>query len=177
MMPSLAIAPDSTLVVRLPLVGLVRLTAHRGQLVRLDLNIAGSPVAVESNWGWWTPIVLELRQYLRGERREWGLQFRTGSLAGTPWQRRVWVAMQRISYGQTRSYRWLAEQIGQPTAVRAVANACGRNPLPIIIPCHRVIKSDGSWGGYSCGLNIKKALLKLERAAIPQVNSPLTNSP
>ncbi len=83
----------------------------------------------------------------------------------TPFQREVWEITRLIPYGETRSYTWVAEQIGKPGAVRAVGQALGRNPLPIIIPCHRVIASDGKLGGYSGGVKMKRHLLRLEATA------------
>ena len=88
-----------------------------------------------------------------------------GRLEGTEFQRRVWQGLMRIPWGQTCSYRDLAEDIGQIRAVRAVANACGRNPVPLFIPCHRVICSDGNPGGYSSGLAWKRLLLAVEQSA------------
>jgi len=85
----------------------------------------------------------------------------------TPFQREVWKALRAIPYGQLRSYKEIAEAIGRPTAPRAVGQAAGSNPLPIIIPCHRVIAHDGSLGGYSAGLGWKKKLLALERGFLP----------
>lgn len=82
----------------------------------------------------------------------------------TDFQRRVWQAGRLIPYGETRSYLWLAKKIGYPRAARAVGQALARNPLPIIIPCHRVIKEDGSLGGFSGGLKTKRLLLSLEKA-------------
>jgi methylated-DNA-[protein]-cysteine S-methyltransferase len=83
----------------------------------------------------------------------------------TSFQREVWEIARRIPYGQTRSYAWVAGQIGKPEAARAVGQALGKNPLPIIIPCHRVLGSNGSLGGYSGGLEMKKYLLTLEKKA------------
>jgi AraC family transcriptional regulator, regulatory protein of adaptative response / methylated-DNA-[protein]-cysteine methyltransferase len=83
-------------------------------------------------------------------------------LSGTPFQRSVWNELRRIPAGQTRSYGEVARAIGKPTAFRAVAQACGANPLPVLIPCHRVIAADGGIGGYTGGLHIKKALLGAE---------------
>ncbi len=77
-------------------------------------------------------------------------------------QRRVWEATRLIPYGETRSYQWVARIMGKPLAVRAVGQALGRNPLPIIIPCHRVIASSGKLGGFGGGLEMKKHLLALE---------------
>ena len=81
---------------------------------------------------------------------------------GSPFQRAVWRALQEIPYGRTVSYRWVAERIGRIGAVRAVGAANGRNPISIIIPCHRVIGSDGSLTGYGGGLDVKRRLLRLE---------------
>ncbi len=85
--------------------------------------------------------------------------------SATPFQRQVWEITRLIPYGETRSYAWVAEQIGKPGAVRAVGQALGRNPLPIIIPCHRVLTSQGELGGYSGGVEMKRRLLFLEAAA------------
>lgn len=85
--------------------------------------------------------------------------------SGTPFQQRVWQAARRIPWGQTRSYGWIAAEIGQPGAARAVGQALGRNPLPVIIPCHRVLASDGKLGGFSGGLEVKRRLLALEGAS------------
>lgn len=84
--------------------------------------------------------------------------------AGTPFQRQVWEALRDIPFGDTRSYLEVARSIGKPKALRAVGQACGRNQLPILIPCHRVISSDGGLGGFSSGLHLKEALLALEQS-------------
>ncbi|MDO8568049.1 MAG: methylated-DNA--[protein]-cysteine S-methyltransferase [Dehalococcoidales bacterium] len=83
--------------------------------------------------------------------------------AATPFQHRVWQATRLIPFGETRSYRWVAEQIGIADASRAVGQALGRNPLPVIIPCHRVLTSNGKLGGFSGGLDMKERLLALEK--------------
>ncbi|MFA5308895.1 MAG: methylated-DNA--[protein]-cysteine S-methyltransferase [Dehalococcoidales bacterium] len=83
----------------------------------------------------------------------------------TPFQRSVWEAARRIPYGETRSYGWLARQIGKPGAARAVGQALGRNPFPIIVPCHRVLAGDGGAGGFSGGLAMKEKLLALEKTS------------
>ncbi len=83
-------------------------------------------------------------------------------LEATPFQRAVWETTRLIPYGETRSYTWVAEQIKQPAAVRAVGQALARNPLPVIVPCHRVVASDGKLGGFSGGLDMKRHLLRLE---------------
>ena len=85
-------------------------------------------------------------------------------LEGTNFQRTVWKEISKIPFGETRTYKDLAVAIGKPNSSRAVANACGKNPYPVIIPCHRVIRTDGKLGGYSGvgGVKKKKELLKLE---------------
>ena len=83
----------------------------------------------------------------------------------SPFQRRVWAITRRIPYGNTRSYKWVAEQMEKPGASRAVGQALGRNPLPIIVPCHRVVATDGSLGGFGGGLEMKRRLLYLEAQA------------
>lgn len=81
----------------------------------------------------------------------------------TEFERQVYLVVSAIPYGETRTYKWVAEQIGRPNAVRAVGRALNRNPLPILVPCHRVVKSNGELGGYKFGLELKKRLLELER--------------
>ncbi len=81
---------------------------------------------------------------------------------GTPFQKEVWHIIQQIPYGEVQSYQWIAEQIGKPKAVRAVGNAVGANPVAILRPCHRVIRSNGALGGYGGGLERKRQLLALE---------------
>lgn len=81
---------------------------------------------------------------------------------GTPFQQEVWSALSRIPYGETRTYRQVAQDVGRPSSARAVGGACGRNLVPIFVPCHRVLASGGKLGGYSGGTGIKEALLKRE---------------
>lgn len=82
---------------------------------------------------------------------------------GTPFQRRVWAALCKIPWGETRTYRWIARRLGQPRAVRAVGAAVGANPIPFVVPCHRAIGSDGSLCGFAGGLALKRRLLATER--------------
>jgi methylated-DNA-[protein]-cysteine S-methyltransferase len=101
----------------------------------------------------------QLDQYFAGERRDFDLPL---DLRGTPFQRRVWQALLTIPYGETRSYGEIAAQIGRPDRPRAVGAANGRNPVSIVVPCHRVIGSDGSLTGYGGGLARKRWLLDHE---------------
>lgn len=101
----------------------------------------------------------QLRAYFAGELRDFNL---TLDLQGTGFQRRVWSELRNIPYGETRSYSFVARTIGLPKAVRAVGAANGRNPIPIVVPCHRVIGAGGSLVGYGGGLPLKRFLLDLE---------------
>jgi methylated-DNA-[protein]-cysteine S-methyltransferase len=102
----------------------------------------------------------QLHEYLAGERRAFDLPL---DPVGTPFQLRVWQALREIPYGETRTYGWIASSIGQPTAVRAVGLANGRNPISIVVPCHRVVGASGALTGYAGGVACKRALLDLER--------------
>lgn len=104
--------------------------------------------------------ISQLDRYFAKERKFFDLPLDRS--LGTFFQRQVWQAMSQVGYGETKSYRELAEMIRKPQACRAVGNACGQNRFPIIIPCHRIIRSDGSLGGFSGNLSIKKKLLELE---------------
>jgi methylated-DNA-[protein]-cysteine S-methyltransferase len=134
--------------------GTVTVKTSAGTL-RVDVRAAGIAPA---------KLVRQLKLYLSGKpvkfRGRYDLSF------GTPFQRKVWRAMLAIPRGQTRSYAWIAKRIGHPQAVRAVGAACGANRAPIVIPCHRVIAGDGSLGGFSGGLGLKKRLLKLEGVSL-----------
>jgi methylated-DNA-[protein]-cysteine S-methyltransferase len=101
----------------------------------------------------------QLTEYFTGERSEFDLPI---SLRGTDFQKDVWMALADIPYGKTISYAELAGMVGRPTAFRAVGQANGANPIPIVLPCHRVIASGGGIGGYGGGLPIKRQLLALE---------------
>jgi methylated-DNA-[protein]-cysteine S-methyltransferase len=102
----------------------------------------------------------QLDEYFAGQRTVFDLPLDLGS--GTPFQQRVWQALLGIDLGHTVSYGTISERIGQPSAVRAVGGAIGRNPIGIIVPCHRVVGANGSLTGYAGGLDRKTALLKLE---------------
>ena len=104
----------------------------------------------------------QLIQYIEGRRQQFNVKL---APKGTEFQRQVWRALQEIPYGQTTHYQAIGEQIGRPQAARAVGAAVGRNPLLIMIPCHRVIGKNGHLTGYRAGLNLKAALLSLEAAS------------
>jgi methylated-DNA-[protein]-cysteine S-methyltransferase len=118
----------------------------------------------------WCPNIFEnlvqrLRDYFGGYRVTF--PDRLDLTGATSFQRRVWETTRLIPYGSTRDYLWVAEQIGIPRAARAVGQALAQNPLPVIIPCHRILTSNGSLGGYSGGTETKRWLLSLEAADTP----------
>jgi methylated-DNA-[protein]-cysteine S-methyltransferase len=125
----------------------------RPHRVRLNLQAedAGHPVLLETE--------RQLGEYFAGQRTAFALKL---DVAGTPFQRQVWNALLTIPFGETRSYRQIASQIGNPSAVRAVGAANGRNPISIVAPCHRVIGSTGRLTGFAGGLAVKARLLALE---------------
>ncbi len=104
--------------------------------------------------------VKEIREYFRGKRKRFSVKF---SLRGTPFQQNVWKELRGLSFGQTVCYEVIARRMGKPRAVRAVGTAIGKNPLAIIIPCHRVISKSGSPGNYAGGLFRKRWLLNHEK--------------
>ena len=141
-------------------VGALGLEEEGGALRRLYL-----PNQPAERLGEETPVLTrgraELLEYFRGERRAFTLPL---DPRGTPFRRRVWEALAAVPYGQTVTYGELARQIGSPRAVRAVGQANHHNPLPILLPCHRVVGADGSLTGYAGGLELKRFLLALEGA-------------
>ncbi|MBA7604405.1 Methylated-DNA--protein-cysteine methyltransferase [subsurface metagenome] len=110
-----------------------------------------------------TDLVKRLKAYFAGKKVDFPDELDLSS--ATTFERQVWRLVRLIPYGETRSYGWIAKQMGKSGAARAVGQALARNPLPIIIPCHRVV-SDGGLGGYSGGLVVKRVLLHLEASAI-----------
>ena len=137
------------------------------------LHVIGFPSgsgAVAPDEGWeenpapFAEAARQLGDYFAGRRRSFDLPL---APTGTPFQREVLEALQEIPYGETRSYADLAKAVGRPKATRAVGAANGRNPLPIVIPCHRAIGSDGSLTGFGGGLDTKRFLLDLEQRHAP----------
>ena len=122
-----------------------------GSLLPEGYTIEESPVLIEA--------AQQLDEYFKGRRRKFDLSLNP---AGTEFMKKVWASLLKIPYGQRRSYKDIAESIGKNTAYRAVGMANNRNPIPIFIPCHRVVGSSGSLVGYAGGLEIKTFLLNLE---------------
>jgi methylated-DNA-[protein]-cysteine S-methyltransferase len=136
------------------------LTAVGGALTAIDF---GAPAGFADGAPAADPVLAEaarqLDAYFAGDLREFSLPLRP---SGTPFQLSVWEALREIPYGETATYGDLARSVGRPTAARAVGRANGQNPLPIVVPCHRVIGTDGTLTGYAGGLSFKQALLALE---------------
>jgi methylated-DNA-[protein]-cysteine S-methyltransferase len=142
-------------------VGTLRLWSNGRQLVRIEFNASEAGPADTQRQD--DPVLQrggeQLEEYFAGKRRTFDLPL---APQGTAFQHSVWRALAEIPWGQWRSYGDIARAIGRPRAVRAVGAANGRNPLPIVVPCHRVVGSDGSLTGFAGGLETKRYLLELE---------------
>lgn len=121
-------------------------------------EVPEQPLGEESNLA--RQAIRELNEYFAGERTEFSLPLQP---SGTEFQKKVWLALREIPYGETRSYGQIAQAVGNPKACRAVGMANNRNPISIVVPCHRVIGANGGLTGYGGGLPIKERLLELER--------------
>ena len=147
-------------------VGPLLLVADEHALRVIEFENPRHPIAPSPLWqAGDTPVIRQaerqLAEYFRGERQRFDVPL---APVGTPFQREVWTTLAGIPYGQTISYAQLAQRVAKPTAMRAVGAANGRNPLPIVLPCHRVIGADGSLTGFGGGLPTKQFLLQLEGA-------------
>lgn len=145
-------------------IGPISLIEDQGALVRLALPSEPIPVSIPAGD---SPLLqaafAELNEYFAASRQEFSLPLRA---VGTPFQRAVWTELGKIPYHETRSYGEMAKRLRKPGAARAVGMACHRNPLPILIPCHRVVGADGHLTGFGGGIPMKKALLDLESGAL-----------
>jgi len=141
-------------------VDIVALPKGSKRAIESDLrSVSGEPFEVG------TSVRLEearrqLLGYLEGKRDTFTVPLDLSR--GTPFQRRVWRVLQKVPYGKLRSYQWIASRVGGRHYARAVGSAVGANPLPVVIPCHRIVAQDASLGGFSCGLPMKRKLLTLE---------------
>jgi len=154
--------PDGAFTAHFSARGLARLEFPSARAAPATEPLPSRPTLSPALRKWQTLTVQALREALTG-RAPRGLP-PLDLAEGTEFQRRVWSALRRIPSGQTRTYAQLAEVIGAPKAVRAVGNACGANPIPVLVPCHRVLGSDGRLGGFSAGLAWKRRLLAREGA-------------
>lgn len=144
-------------------IGRLLLTGSKRSLTGLWTNGHAATAAGRRDERRFVNEIDQLEGYFAGELRSFEIALDS---AGTPFQRRVWDELRNIDYGNTISYGELARRVGRPEAARAVGAACGRNPVAIVVPCHRVVGSDGSLTGYAGGVGTKRALLALERDAL-----------
>jgi methylated-DNA-[protein]-cysteine S-methyltransferase len=153
-------------------IGELLLVGDGTALTRLHMLDAPRPITPSPEWrredAAFADAIRQLSEYFGGERREFDLPL---ALHGNEFELRVWAALLEIPYGETASYGEIARTIGTPTAARAVGLANGRNPIALIVPCHRVIGADGSLTGYGGGLPRKRYLLDLEAGALPLVSA------
>ncbi|MBN2893892.1 MAG: methylated-DNA--[protein]-cysteine S-methyltransferase [Bacteroidales bacterium] len=138
-------------------IGYAKISVENNKIVKISFSESGKNIDSDNS-------VLEkcknqLLEYFEGKRKVFDCEI---EMKGTEFQKKVWKELYKVPYGQTISYKQLAEKIGKPTAYRAVANANRQNPVPVIYPCHRVIGSNGKLVGYAYGLDKKELLLKLE---------------
>jgi methylated-DNA-[protein]-cysteine S-methyltransferase len=146
-------------------IGTLLIAGDASAVSRIQFPIDGAAAQPEAGWeqsqrGPVGEAVRQLSEYFAGQRTEFDLPLEA---RGTEFQRSVWRRLQEIPYGETISYGELARRVGNPKASRAVGSANGANPLPIVIPCHRVIAGNGTLGGFGGGLPTKQALLALEQ--------------
>ena len=154
-------------------IGWVGILASRQGLLTITLPQRSSQQARRAlsdriKYAIWSPqhfdnLIERLKAYFSGHKVEFSDELDLSE--ATTFEREVWEIAKHIPYGETKSYTWIATQIRKPAAVRAVGQALGRNPLPIIIPCHRVLTIHGSLGGYAGGVEMKRVLLRLETSA------------
>ncbi|MBN8714954.1 MAG: methylated-DNA--[protein]-cysteine S-methyltransferase [Xanthomonadales bacterium] len=148
-------------------VGRLRLVADAGGLCGMYFEVESHPTAIEPDWiragKPLERVHRQLDEYFAGKRQAFDLALNPH---GTPFQLAVWMQLRRIPYATTINYGELARRVGNPAASRAVGAANGRNPLSIIVPCHRVIGANGTLTGYGGGLPIKQFLLELERRTV-----------
>ena len=151
-------------------IGAVRLTEEGGSIIRIEQTDAAAPSSAP------TPLLREaehqITAFLRGERRQLDFPIR---MVGTAFQQRVWQALQQIPYGAIRTYGEIATAIGNSRASRAVGMACNKNPLQLIVPCHRVVGANGKLTGFAYGIEAKRWLLELEVYSVTNTDRKTTD--
>ena len=136
---------------------------------KLIKNLNNKQAVLKENKEKLNDYYMQILGYLNGISKSFRVKL---DLQGySKFSKAVWNIAQEIPYGETRTYNWIAMKMGKPQSARAVGNALGKNPIPIIIPCHRVLKKDGSIGGFSAGLDWKKFLLNLEKQNLKKFNT------
>lgn len=139
------------------LIGVLEIKLDNGIVIGLKVVESCSNIFERS--GYFEEVAKQLDEYFAGKRTDFELNI---SPKGTEFQKKVWAELLKIPYGKTKSYQEIAEAIGKPNAQRAVGSACNKNPILLIIPCHRVVSKSGKLTGFACGVDRKEQLLKLE---------------
>lgn len=149
------------------LIGTLTLVGDDSGLRHIIFEKENEPILIQEHWrkksSYFNPVKKQLRAYFNGDLKQFDLPL---APVGTPFQLKVWQALRNIAYGELVSYKAIAEAVGNPKAVRAVGGANGKNPISIIVPCHRVIGSDGSLTGFGGGLETKQRLIDLEQGRV-----------
>ena len=138
-------------------IGILEIELENDTIQRL--RVVESCLKFSERTGYFVEIVKQLDEYFAGKRTKFELNI---SPRGTEFQKKVWAELLKIPHGKTKSYQEIAEAVGKPNAQRAVGSACNKNPILLIIPCHRVISKTGKLTGFACGVDRKEQLLKLE---------------
>lgn len=139
------------------LIGILEIELGNGTIQRLIVVESCSKISKRT--GYFTEVAKQLDEYFAGKRTKFELKI---SPKGTEFQKKVWEELLKIPYGKTKSYQEIAEAVGKPKAQRAVGSACNKNPILLIIPCHRVVSKTGKLTGFACGIDRKEQLLKME---------------
>ena len=141
-------------------IGTIKISEKDGKIIGLGFSDYKKENEIEKETDAIRKTYLQLKEYLSGKRKNFDIEI---EMIGTEFQKKVWKELLNIPYGETRSYKDIAIAIGNEKACRAVGNANNKNPIAIIVPCHRVVGSNGSMTGYAGGLDIKEKLLKIEK--------------
>lgn len=144
-------------------IGIIKISEKDGKIIGLGFSDSKKEKEIEEESESIKKAYLQLKEYLSGKRKSFDLEI---YMIGTEFQKKVWKELLNIPYGETRSYKDIAIAIGNEKSCRAVGNANNKNPIAIIVPCHRVVGSNGSMTGYAGGLEIKEKLLKIEKCNI-----------
>ena len=140
-------------------IGTIKISEKEGKIIGLVFSDSKKENEIEKETDYIRRTYLQLKEYLSGKRKSFDIEI---EMIGTEFQKKVWKELLNIPYGETRSYKDVATAIGNKKACRAVGNANNKNPIAIIVPCHRVVGSNGSMTGYAGGIDIKEKLLKIE---------------
>lgn len=140
-------------------IGVIKLTSFNNKLLKLDLNPIDKTENSPSDFN--NSVIMQLEEYFSCKRKSFDIELDFDS--ATPFNYSIWKELLKIPYGKHSTYKNVVQNIGKEKAYRAVGTSIGKNPIPIIVPCHRVIKSDGGIGGFSLGLDVKEKLIKIEQ--------------